>query len=234
MWAGAFSNTLSPGSTAFDVSHPAPAADPAHDGTRTVIAVITEDTQSVTSIAIAIVGFPDGGFTARDTYSAQGKKISLFDKICGPTGEDEPYRIFVDIPAATVGIGYLADFDGAGDAIRAADFADAATGTALTLPSLTAVAADDIWTLVWSNPVSGGGGQLRPQAPLSTNGNTIVSSGSIFYVEEAHESWRSSAATGTRSYAVTSGSHEGAVGVIILVGEAQLGWGVGQIRMGAN
>jgi hypothetical protein len=72
---------------------------------------------------------------------------------------------------------------------------------------------------------------------LNPTGSTITG-GSSYYTEDSYEVWQSSAATGTREYAVLSGDYEAAIGAMVLVGEYAApstgGWGVGMIRMGAN
>lgn len=205
---------------------------PVLDGKRTVLLVLSGDTQSVTGITDALTGNP-GGMTAQGTHTGQGHKISLFDKICGPA-EPIQYAIALSPAAPTWGVVFLTDFDTDGAAIRATDYADSASGSSLTLPSLTVTDADDIWTFVWNNPDDTTVGRLSPQSPLTGAG--LITRGALDYAEAGTESWRSSSATGTRSYATAAGTtHEGALGVIMIVGEYAAaitgGWGVGQIRM---
>ena len=206
-----------------------------HTDQRTVLVVLTPATTTITNIYERFTT-TDGGFTARATYTAQGRKLWLFDKICGPS-EAHQYEVHFT-PASSGGvnavIGFLADFTTTGDPIAAHAFADSASGTALTLPSVQATNGDDIYALVWSDPLVSVG-RLRPQSPLSTSGNSSFASNA--YMENAREVWQSSSPTGTRQFAVASGSHEGAIGVILLVGgfaPSAGGWGVGAIRMGTN
>jgi hypothetical protein len=207
------------------------------NGYRSVLAIISSSTQTVGAITVETGGAP-GGWTVGPTHTAQGRKLSLFHKICGPT---EAYRYNVALspatPVGTITFSYLVDFITTGAALRAQTFADAATGTTLTFSSLTVSDADDIWAVVWCDPVTGGG-TLKPQPPLSTSNHTAV--GPPFnHTEDATQAWQSNAPTGTRSYQTSNGiSHEGAIGVMMIVGEFPVpdlgGWGVGMVRMGAN
>lgn len=208
------------------------------DGKRSVLTVLTIGTTTVTGITVEGSGAP-GGWTAGPTYTAQSRTLSLFSKTCGPS---EPFRYDVTmsapIPAGPTNrvAAWMADFDTAGDPLRASTFADGGSaGTSLTFSSLSATNADDIWALAWDNPTNANLGQLHAVSPLVAKGN--ISALDTFYMEGAAESWQSSSATGSRSFAVDPGdSYEAAIGVMVLVGGSAPagGWGVGMVRMGAN
>lgn len=200
---------------------------------RRVVVIITDDAQTVTAVdAVLPGGGTDGEWTARDTYTAQGKKIWLYDRTSDTVGALGHYTPATDFTTGRV-VGFLADFETGGDALRAVGFADAASATTLTLPSLTADAAFYLYTVVWDEP-GAGGGELDPQPPLAA-GFTLAQ-GSANWARNGSQLWESSAATGTRSHTdPSSRTYARAVGVIMLIGEATLGgWGVGQIRMGPN
>ena len=77
---------------------------------------------------------------------------------------------------------------------------------------------------------------MRPIPPLSSPGGGFYS-GDVLWMTEGLQSWRSNGPTGTRSFVTSSSTHEGAVGVMMIVGEFPVpvgGWGVGLVRMGAN
>lgn len=217
------------GATTCDVSH-----DPstALDEKRSLLAVLTNDTQSITSVTVT-AGGAAGGWTARGTFSGHGKKWSLFDKICGPS---EPTTYTVTFSPAISGpspancvIAYLADFTAAGDPIRATGSASGAADTTLTLPSLTASNAEDVFAAVWDDPATSEG-YLRAQSPLT--GTDAFTGGLDLWTQLGYENYQSSAATGTRTFSVASGTYTTALGVIMLVGATSGGgWGVGQIRM---
>jgi hypothetical protein len=232
LFVGTGTGTASSGTIAL-VSHSIVGS---HDGQRTILAVVIPSTTTITHIYERFTT-TDGGFTLVGAYGSLGKELRLYSKICGPA-EAHQYEIHFT-PASPGGVDtvivWLTDFAVVGNAIRTYGFVGSPSGTSLTLPSITAVNGDDIFTLVWNNPLTAAG-QLRPQAPLRTTGNALVSAFPQFYMEESTEVWQSSAPTGTRSYAVASGNHEGSIGVIMLVGgiepAAVGGWGVGAVRMG--
>jgi hypothetical protein len=221
--------------TSFNVLH---SVGGVRTGWRTVLVILTPSTFTITNI-YNVGGVVDGGFTLRATYTAQGQTMRLYDKICLVT-EPNGYTVTFTPTATSPGpkvIGFMADFATAGDAISAYGFADddVTNGTTLTLPSIAATSGDDIYTLVWDNPDTSSG-QLRPQSPLRTGPNAALSAGLTVYMEESREIWASSSPTGTRQYAVPSGTYLAAVGVIMLIGGTPItgGWGVGMVRMGAN
>lgn len=205
-------------------------------GIRSVIGIITEATISVTDITEYPGGAP-GGFTLRSSSSAQGETWWLYDKIC-VAGEPQVYTVSLSGTAGWLTIGILADFSTGGDAIRAVGYADNTNAATLTLPSLTAARADDIYTFGWALDLDGL--LLQANSPLTTRTNTTFASGGILTGEAGHQSWQSSSATGTRSYTMSSsGVYDLAFGAIVLVGDYDPpptggGWGVGQVRMGAN
>ena len=210
------------------------------DGKRSVLAVLTIGSTTVTGITVEGTGAP-GGWTAGATYTAQSRTLSLFSKTCDAS---EPFRYDVTmsapIPAGVANrvLAWMADFVTAGDPIRTQSFADGGSGgSSLTFASLTAVDADDIWAMAWDNPDNTNFGQLHADSPLTWTGLASAAGGSS-YTEDATESWQSSSPTGTRSFTVNPGdSYEAAIGVMVLVGGAAPtggGWGVGMVRMGAN
>jgi hypothetical protein len=230
-----------PGTTKMIVQHGSIPFGQTRDGYRTIIVLVLKPGQTVTSINIRN---PDGtengdsGFAAYGTHEAHGRKFLLFGKICGPT---EPLRHIVTftpaVPSGVTIFGVIADFITDGAPIRTTAFVDTGTvGNTLTLPSVTAAAADDIYTMVWNDPTGGSAGQLYPVAPLI--GDAVMAQTDVNFIADAHESHQSSAPTGTRSYSCPSPgtTYDAAIGVIMLVGQSGPlgGWGVGQVRMGTN
>jgi hypothetical protein len=201
---------------------------------RRVVVIITDDTQTVTAVdAVLPGGGTDGEWTARDTYTAQGKKIWLYDRTSDTVGALAHYTPATDSTTGKV-VGWLNEFECGGDAIRAVGFAAAgADATTLTLPSITATDAFWLYTVGWDEP-GAGGGEFDPQSPL--HASVPLAEHPAVWSRNGDQDWRSSSATGTRSYVDRfSRPCARAVGVIMLIGEATLGgWGVGQIRMGPN
>ena len=229
-WIGTGSAAFSSGDAAFNISH---SGFGSHDGERSVLIINTESTVSVTAIVGLFPTVP-GGWTLQGTSTAQGRTWHLYDKICGPT-EPLTYGVSLSPAAGNLGVAYLTDFATGGDAIRAVGYADAASASVLTLPSLTAVRADDIYSAAWSEDSNNL--QLRPDSPLTRIGAGTTQG--PWHFEHARQVWQSSSATGTRTYTMTSaGAYDKAVGVMVLVGDFDPqppgGWGVGQVRMGAN
>lgn len=205
-------------------------------GERSVLAVFLEPTTTITHIYERFTT-TDAGFTLWAQYSAQGVKVWLYQKICGASEVSQQYEIHVSAaPFAYPMVACMADFATFGDPIAAYAFVNSGGGSAnLTLPSVEATNGDDILAMVWSDPLVASG-QLRPQSPLVSRGT--ASAFPAAYFEPSTEVWQSSSPTGTRQYAVPSGSYSRAIGVMMLVGSylpiAEGGWGVGFIRMGAN
>jgi hypothetical protein len=228
-WIGNTSAAFSSGDTAFNISH---VGTGPHDDKRTVLAINTQSTVSVTAINVFPGGAPSTGWTLRSTSVAQGRKWWLYDKICGP-GEPTTYTVWLSPAATNLGWALLADFSTGGDAIRAVSYADNVAASTLTVPSLTAVRADDILSLAWSDDADNQ--QLRPDSPLVRIGGPTQGP---WHFESGREVWQSSSATGTRSYTMQAGAYDKAVGVMMLVGDYDPpvggGWAVGMVRMGAN
>lgn len=210
-----------------------------HDGSgpftdqRSVFAIITKSTVTVTNIQRL---FPTaaGGWTFRSSSTAQGRTWWLYDKICDAS-EAIGYVVTLSGVAGALTWGVISDFYSGGDAIRAVGYGDAASASTLAVPSLTATRADDLYSLAWGEDTDAQ--QLRPDSPLTRIGSGITQGG--LHGEAARQVWQSSSATGTRSYTMTSaGVFDKAFGVVLLVGDFDPqplgGWGVGQVRMGAN
>lgn len=216
--------------------HDGPAGS--YDTLRSVLVVLTSDTQTVGAITVHGTGAA-GGWTAYDTYTAQGRKLWLYTKTCDAT-EPSSYDVALSppIPSTVTVVTWLTDWAPTGiDGIRAVSYADAAGGTTLTLPSLTVTDAGTIWALVWTHPGAGAHG-LKPQSPLVPTGVSL-GSGASDYLEDASQGWCSSNPTGTRTYATDGAAvYDNAVGVMMIVGECIAppagGWGIGQVRMGLN
>jgi hypothetical protein len=230
-WVSTGSASITSGSSAFNISH---AVGGSHDGQRSVLAIVTQDTISVSSIN-EFPGAAPGGWTLNSSSAAQGRKWWLYDKICGPT-EAGTYAVTLSAVVNSLTVAFLVDFATSGDAIRAAGYANGgAGGTSITLPSLSAARADDLYAFAWSEDAAGE--QLHGDAPLTRVGSGTTQGG--WHAESARQVWQSSSATGTRTYTMTAaGTYDKAIGAMILVGDIDPqplgGWGVGQVRMGTN
>jgi hypothetical protein len=228
-WVSSGTTALTNGDSQANISH---GIGGSHDGQRSVLAIVIPDTRTVSSILV-FPGGAAGGWTLFGTYAAQGRKWWLYDKICGPS-EPQTYTVTLSGAVSDFNFMWLTDFATQGAAIRAASYADGAAGSTLTLPSLTAVRADDLYSVAWGEDADGK--QLRPDSPLTRIGAGATQA--IWHSEHARQVWQSSSATGTRSYTMTdSGTFDKAVAAMILVGEIPAvggGWGVGSVRMGAS
>lgn len=212
-----------------------------------VLTVFVPSTQTVTDIGyedLDTFATGDAGFTLVDTYTHAGQfsdvTMWIFHKTADPATEANwTYKIhytpgvtFTNPLSAFPLVAVLANFEGVDVAVapevQAVGFAGMGSGTALTLPSVSADQAEDLYTIVhsWTD-------RLVPQSPLIPQLNL----GGSFPIRTGYQSFAPGGLSGVSGTRTHSGSTvAGAFGAIMLIGHSAPGggWGVGMVRMGAN
>lgn len=208
-----------------------------HDGERSVLVVFTDDAQTVS--VLESPGGGSGGWTHEATHTANGISLWLFHKLCGPS-ESQDYTVNLSASSAIRSVAYLADFVTADDPVRDYDFTDSASGSTVTLPSLSVADGDELWGFIWSAPVDPDGVLVEdpPLVNMMSAGGGIGGAYPTWSEASREELFGVSAPTGTRSYTVVGPStYENAIAVVMITGRyvaAVGGWAAGMVRMGTN
>lgn len=188
-----------------------------------VIVVCTKSTQSVASITNTVGGGP-AGFTLSHTYTAQGRKMAFYEQRFAAAQTNVQWTVTVtpSLPFAFADRWYMFAYSttaSSGPVIRAITDASAATSTSLTFSSLSYPYAGHIITQTYSfGAVTTGLNVWRTTSPLTAGSSVQFTFASVDYGwYQGAQPWISSAATGTRTHAVTGTGNATGLGSMFLL-----------------